>query len=166
MVGAPIFEPFDKKRHSREDFSCEVESLQTYFRNRANQDMQRKLAAVFVLAQGSTVLGYYTLSSYGIDAGDLPERVISKLPTYPRLPAVLIGRLARNDKYRGQGIGPMLLVDALRRSLSSTATVGAIAVIVEAENEKARKFYSDYGFTRIPDKHDKLFMPMEMIKKL
>jgi ribosomal protein S18 acetylase RimI-like enzyme len=166
VVGSPIFEPFDKKRHSREDFSCEVESHQTYFRNRANQDMQRKLAAVFVLAQGSTVLGYYTLSSYGIDAGELPKQVISKLPTYPRLPAVLIGRLARDDKYRGQEIGQMLLVDVLRRSLSSTATVGAIAVVVEAENEKARKFYSDYGFIKIPDNNDKLFMSMETIKKL
>jgi hypothetical protein len=102
-----VFEPFDTKRHSRAAFSCEVESLEVYFRTRANQDVKKKLAAVFVLAEQSAVLGYYTLSSYAIDAGELPAEAIRKLPSYPKLPAVLIGRLARDQKYRGQGIGEM-----------------------------------------------------------
>jgi len=166
VLGAPVFELFDKKRHSRDDFCCEVESLQAYFRSRATQDIQRRLCAVFVLAEGPAVLGYYTLSSYVIEAGELPAEAAKKLPTYPKLPAVLIGRLARDLKYRGRGVGGMLLVDALKRSLGNTSTVGAIAVVVEAENEKARKFYLDFGFIQFPDHVNKLFMMMDTIKTL
>ncbi|MBZ5724268.1 MAG: GNAT family N-acetyltransferase [Acidobacteriia bacterium] len=158
-------EPFQKHRHSRDDFSCEVESLERYFKTQAAQEVAKKVAAVFVLAEGRTVIGYYTLSSYTIDGGELPDEVAKHLPNYPKLPAILIGRLARDKKYARQGVGETLLVDALRRSLENTARVGAVAVVVEAENEKARKFYLDYGFIPFPGHRDKLFMPMGTIQK-
>lgn len=154
-----VFEPLDKKRHSRESFSCEVESLQLYLRTQAAQDVKKKMAAVFVLAEGQTVLGYYTLSSYTIDAGELPDEIEHQFPNYP-----LIGRLARDQKYRGQGIGERLLVDALRRCLENTSTSGAIAVVAEAENEKARNFYLEFGFIQFPDHPDKLFIMMRTIE--
>ena len=159
-----VIEPFAKRRHFREDFSCEVASLERYFRSQASQDVKNKAAAVFVLAEASKVLGYYTLSSYAIDAGELSPDIARKLPGYPKLPAILIGRLARDQKYRGQGIGELLLVDALRRCLENTATVGAIAVVVEAENENARKFYLDHGLIQFPDHPDKLFILMSTVK--
>ena len=159
-----VFEPLNKKRHSRQRFSCEVESLQQYFRTQAAQDLKKRVAAVFVLAEGDTVLGYYTLSNYSIEAGELPPEIARQFPNYPKLPATLIGRLARDENYRGQGIGEMLLVDALERCLESTSTSGAIAIVVEAENEKARNFYLEFGFTQFPDHQDKLFMPMRTIE--
>ncbi len=160
-----VFERLDNKRHKRGNFSCEVESLQSYFRTRASQDVRRKIAAVFVLAEDSEVLGYYTLSSYAIDAGELPPDLAGGFPSYPKLPAILIGRLARDLKWRGQGIGELLLVDALRRCQENTATAGAVAVVVEAENEKARKFHLDYGFIQFPEHPDKFFMLMSTVKE-
>jgi GNAT superfamily N-acetyltransferase len=142
-----------------------VESLQQYFRAQASQDVKKRAAAVFVLAEGSGVLGYYTLSSYTIYPGELPPDVVRRLPTCPKLPAILIGRLARDQKYRGQGIGELPLVDVLRRCLANTATVNAIAVVVEAENEKARRFYLDYGFIQFPDHSSKLFILMHSVKE-
>lgn len=159
-------EPLDKKRHSRNVFSCEVESLQRYLRTQASQDVKKNAAAVFVLAEGSKILGYYTLSSYAIDAGELPPDLARRLPGYPILPAILIGRLARDQKYHGQGIGELLLLDALRKCLASTATVGAVAVVVDAENENARKFYVDYGLVQFPDNPNKLFMLMHTVKEI
>jgi len=97
-----VIEPFEKRRHSRENFSCEVESLERYFRTQAGQGVKSKAAAVFVVAEGSNVLGNYTLSSYAIDAGELSPDITCKLPSYPKLPAILIGHLARDQKYRGQ----------------------------------------------------------------
>ncbi|HYL72697.1 MAG TPA: GNAT family N-acetyltransferase [Bryobacteraceae bacterium] len=161
-----VIEPFQKQHHSRENFSCEVESLQQYFRTQASQDVRKKVAAVFVLAEGAAVLGYYTLSSYAIDTGDLPPDVARRLPGYPKLPAILIGRLARDQKYRGQRIGETLLMDALHRCLENTATAGAIAVVVEAENEKARNFYLEYGFVAFPDHRNKLFITMQSVKAM
>jgi predicted GNAT family N-acyltransferase len=160
-----VFEPLDKKRHSREHFSCEVESLQQYFRTQAAQDLQKKAAAVFVLAKGQTVLGYYTLSNYTIEPDELPHEIKRQFPNYQKLPATLIGRIARDQNYRGQGIGETLLVDALRRCLEGTSTSGAIAVVVEAENEKARNFYLEFGFIQFPDHPDKLFILMRTIEE-
>src|SRR5689334_3585982 len=113
------FEPLDPKRHDRKNFCCEVESLQQYFRTKASQDARRRLSAVFVLAEGAEVLGYYTLSSYTIDTGELPHGIERRFPSYPKLSATLIGRLARDEKCKGTGIGKLLLVDALQRSLSA-----------------------------------------------
>ena len=159
-------EPFQKQKHSRDTFTCEIESLERYFRTQAAQDVDSRVAAVFVLAEGLAVLGYYTLSSYTIEPGELPKDVIKRLPRYPKLPAVLIGRLARDAKHARQGIGEILLVDALRRSLHTSVDVGAAAVVVEAENDKARRFYLDYGFISFPKQPNKLFLPMRTIEKL
>lgn len=160
-----IIEIFDKARHSREGFSCEVESLERYFKTQAGQDAKKGLAAIYVMSDGAaTVLGYYTLSSYTIDASELPDEAARKLPSYPKFPAILIGRLARDQKYRGHRIGPELLHDALLRSLESSKSVGAMAVVVEAENERARQFYLEYGFIQFPDHANKLFLPMKTIE--
>lgn len=65
---------FDKRCHSRQDFSCEVESLERYCKTQAGQDTKKGLAATYVMTDGgATVFGYYTLSSYTIDAGELPS---------------------------------------------------------------------------------------------
>ena len=160
-----VFEPLDKKRHSREHFSCEVESLQQYFRTQAAQDLKKKAAAVFVLAEGKSVLGYYALSNYTIDPGELPCEIERQFPNYKKLPATLIGRLARDQNYRGQGIGEKLLVDALQRCLGSTSASGAIAVVVEADNEKARNFYLEFGIIQFPDHPDKLFILMRTVEE-
>ena len=106
MVEAPerAIEPLDKRRHFREGFSCESAALERYLKTQAAQDAQKKVAAVFVLAEGRTVIGYYTLSSYTIDAGELTDELAKRLPSYPKLPAILICRLARDRKYARQGI--------------------------------------------------------------
>jgi predicted GNAT family N-acyltransferase len=160
-----VIERFDKTRHSREGFSCEVECIERYFKTQAGQDAKKGLAAIYVMSEGgANVLGYYTLSSYTIDAGELPDEAARKLLAYPKFPAILIGRLARDQKYRGHGIGPELLRDALHRSLESSKSVGATAVVVEAENEKARQLYLEYGFIQFSDHANKLFLPMKTVE--
>ena len=159
-------EPFDERRHEREEFSCGVESLDHYFRSRARQDRDKYAAAVFVLAQRPIVLGYYTLSSYAIDPGELPAELARKSPRYPILPATLIGRLAVDTRYRGQGIGEELLLDALHRCFDNTSEVGSIAVVVDVENENALEFYRRYGFIQFPEHSRKLFLPMQTVRRL
>ena len=159
-------ELLDVTRHCREAFSCGVESLDTYFRTKAKQDRGRFAAAVFVLAEGSTVIGYYTLSSYTIHASELPAELARRLPRYPNLPATLIGRLAVDGRHQKRGYGEELLMDALKRSLANTREVGSVAVVVEAENANAIKFYRSYGFIQFSDRPDKLFLPMQTIKEM
>jgi ribosomal protein S18 acetylase RimI-like enzyme len=161
-----FIEQFDAKRHARDGFSCGIESLDAYLKSRARQDKEKYAAAVFVVAQGPAVIGYYTLSAYTVNPGELPEELVRKLPRYPNLPATLIGRLAVDSRYQHQGFGEELLMDALKRARDSTSQVASLAVVVEAENERAAKWYGDYGFMQFPDHPDKLFLPMKAIQKL
>jgi GNAT superfamily N-acetyltransferase len=115
-------------------------------------------------ASGS-ILGYYTLSAFSIESGELPEAIARKLPRYPLLPATLLGRLAVSQAHRGRGLGSILLADALERSLNNTFSVGSIGVIVDALDEGARAFYIRHQFAQLKDHPSRLFLPMATIEK-
>jgi predicted GNAT family N-acyltransferase len=162
------FEPLASK-HDRAVFSCEHERLNTYLRQQAGQDVRKRVAAVYVLTpDGKAVAGYYTLSQYTVDAGELPADVARRLrvPKYDRLPATLLGRLARSKEFRGAGLGEMLLMDALARALEHSKTIASMAVVVDAKDHTAREFYKSYGFLELPDHANRLFLPMQTVAEL
>jgi len=149
-------------RHDRESFSCGIHELDDYLNRRASQDIRKNATAVYVLVnveQPAIVLGYYTLSCASILFTELPEFQAKKLPKYPTVPAILIGRLARS--LESEGSGRHLLVDALRRSVSVTKEIGAALIIVEAKNNQARGFYEHFGFKGLPGLRHKLFLSMK-----
>lgn len=152
--------------HNRSDFSSGTESLDRYFREQAGQDVRRKLAAVFVLrdAEADRVVGYYTLSATSIAPPSLPPATTRRLPRYAALPAVLLGRLAVDARYRGQGFGRLLLFDALRHALADSERIAAMAVVVDAKDDAARSFYERFGFRRFVDDEFRLFLPMSDIE--
>ena len=153
--------------HKREVFSCGNQLLDDYLKRQAKQDVKRKLSACFVLDEDNVVRGYYTLSSSSIHRSILPNIVIKKLPpSYSDLPTTLLGRLAVDSRYKGQGLGELLLMDALKRSYNaSRESVGSMAVIVDPIDEGAAKFYSKYDFILLPDS-GKMFLPMTTISEL
>ena len=105
-------------KHSKENFTCGKDMLDNYLHMQAKQDVKRKLTACFILSDDEvTVKGYYTLSNTTVNRDFLPESIIKKLPpSYKLLPATLLGRLAVDINYKGQGVGTNLLMDALKRS--------------------------------------------------
>jgi len=162
-------EPLDRKKHNRAAFQCEHRALADYIKHQASQDVKKHVAAVFVLTpDGTTIAGYYTLSQYGVDAGGLPQEVFDQLriPKYPRLPATLIGRLARHTEFKGQGIGEHLLMDALSKALEVSKSIASVAVVVDAKDDAAVRFYKKYGFIEMPDHPNRLFIPMATVRKL
>ena len=162
-----LIEPLTK-RHNRADFSCGNEQLDRYLKNQVGQDARRKIAAPFVLIEegSQTVCGYYTLSAFSIDLGDLPEDIARKLPRYPVIPATLLGRLAVDQRLRGQSLGEFLLMDALRRAFEQSDRIAAAAVVVDAIDDAARRFYQHFDFLPFPDRHDRLFLPMKTLARL
>jgi ribosomal protein S18 acetylase RimI-like enzyme len=155
--------------HDRAAFSCGVEPLDRYLREQAGQDARKYAAAPFVLLTSENrIAGYYTLSSTVILADDLPGEDIKKLkwPRYPQLPATLIGRLARDVAFRGQRIGDLLLLDALRRAFENARTVASLAIMVDVKDENARRFYSKYGFLSFPDAQNRMYLPMKTVERL
>jgi len=161
-----VFEPLGQK-HNRAAFSCGVEPLDTYLQKQASQDAKKHAAAPFVLTpDGTTIAGYYTLSQYAIELGDVPEEVAKKLPKYPLVSATLLGRLAISIDFRGKGLGETLLMDALHRSLKLSGQVASTGVVVDAKDEAARAFYQKYGFIELPKIDKRLFLPMATIEQL
>ena len=157
------------KAHDHPSLSCGSEVLDRYLREQASQDARRRVVAPFVLVHESdrkTIIGYYTLSAFGIDLHNLPDNVVKKLPSYPVVPVTLLGRLAVDQHFRGQGAGEFLLVDALLRAYTQSSQIAAAAVVVDAIDEHAVRFYRHFGFTPFPDAPTRLFLPMKTVAEL
>ena len=123
------------------------------------------MAAPFVLVlPDGTIAGYYTLSSTSVQLGELPEQTVRKLPKYPLVPATLLGPSRRRSPPTGQGLRPVSSADALYRAARSE--IASFAVIVDAKDESARRFYERESFLPFPDQPMKLFRPMADIRRL
>jgi GNAT superfamily N-acetyltransferase len=118
---------------------------------------------VLVLSDGA-VGGYYTLSATGVKLTEFPADITRKLPRYPLVPATLLGRLAVDQNYQGRGYGRFLLADALFRAVRSE--IASFAVVVDAKDEAARRFYERESFLPLSDQPLRLFRPMADIAKL
>lgn len=161
-----MIEPLSPK-HNRADFSCGVEALDAYLHRQAGQDLRKQVAVPFVLSpDGNTIAGYDTLSQYAVQLALVPEEIARKLPKYPMVPATLIGRLAVSTRFRGQGHGATLLMDALLRSLRSGREIASAGVVVDAKDSEAIAFYTKYGFLELPKVGRRLFLPMGTVEKL
>lgn len=155
------------KTHNRKNFECEEPSLVAYIQTQATQDIKKRLATCFVAVDDKkNVLGYYTLTSESLGRELIPGRYIKKVPKNYNAPVILLGRLARDIKTKGSGLGEHLLLDALFRSYTlSEESIGAMAVVVDPINEYAIAFYRKYGFEQLPDS-EKMFLPMNVIRQL
>lgn len=152
------FEPLNKKQ-DRSAFRCGEPALDAWFQKRAGQDERRNLARVFVAVdEHSEVVGYYSLSAFTLSLDEMPNDLAAKLPRYDRVPAALIGRLARHERCRGQGIGEILIADALNRIVSVARDLAVFAIVVEAKDLKASEFYQSFGFIPFPLHPQRLFL--------
>ena len=152
-------------QHDRAGFESGVEPLDRYFHVQAGHDARKNMAAPFVLVlPDGAIGGYYTLSATAVKIAELPAQIARKLPRYPLVPATLLGRLAVDRRHRGKGYGRFLLADALFRCVRSE--IASFAVIVDAKDENARRFYERESFLPFSDQPMKLFRPMAEIAKL
>jgi predicted GNAT family N-acyltransferase len=161
-----VIEPLGPK-HDRAAFLCGVEALDAYLRKQAGQDLKKRAAVPFVITpDGKTIAGFYTLSQYAVQLDAVPPDVAKKLPKYPVVPATLLGRLAISTAFRGQGLGAMLLMDALYRALLHSGELASAGVVVDAKDAAALTFYKKYGFLELPKVERRLFLPMGTVERL
>jgi GNAT superfamily N-acetyltransferase len=152
-------------QHDRSSFSCGIDALDRYFRAQAGQDARKNVAAPFVLVLPDNAIGaYYTLSATAVKLTDFPDQTARRLPRYPLVPATLLGRLAVDRRFQGRGYGRYLLADALWRIARSE--IASFAVIVDATDDAARRFYERESFLPLSDQPMKLFRPVADIKQL
>lgn len=155
------------KQHDRKHFDCGVSVLNDYLARIASQDVKRKAAAVFVMSPAddrSRIAGFYTLCSTSVELSELPEALAKRLPRYPEVPGILIGRLARDHAF--PGTGSLLVADALLRCVRIAAEVAATLIVVDAKDESARGFYAKQGFIELPNITHRMFLPISTAEQL
>jgi ribosomal protein S18 acetylase RimI-like enzyme len=145
--------------HDRKRFSCGSEMLDRYFREQVTQDIKRRVASCFVAVDDDgRIAGFYTLAATSIAVDKLSVERARKLPRYPVVPGVLLGRLAVATGFQGQRLGSSLVADAILRSTRSDV-VGHL-MVVDAKDEAAARFYEHLGFHRLGDEPFRLVRPL------
>ncbi|MGF1731506.1 GNAT family N-acetyltransferase [Photobacterium kasasachensis] len=154
----------DKSKHDRHRFDCGIDALNNYLKLMASQQAKKDNTRTFVLEDESCtehIIGYYTLTMSPIDLATLPARLQKKHHNVSS--GGLIARLAVDQRYKNQGYGEWLLIDALRKLLMASETVAFPLIIVDAK-DGAELFYQKYGFTAFQDAHSKLFITIADVR--
>jgi GNAT superfamily N-acetyltransferase len=138
--------------HERSLFHCGEDALDRYFQTQVTQDIRRRIANCFVAVEAVTshVAAYYTISAASIRLVDLPPEETKRLPRYPTVPAVRIGRLAVDRRFQGRGLGGALLADAASRTMKADAAA----------------FYQRFGFRVLASHPRTLFLPLATAQKV
>jgi ribosomal protein S18 acetylase RimI-like enzyme len=158
VTGPFLIEPL-AGAHDRRTFDCGNAALDRYFREQVTQDIRRRITHCFVaLDPEARLAGYYTLSAASLPITALSADKVKRLPRYPLLPAGLIGRLAVDRKFRGQGLGGALIVDAIDRAMRAEPAI--FTLIVEAKDDGAASFYRHYGFRPLASRPLSFFLPL------
>jgi len=160
-------EKLDKKIHNRSLFDCGVPELNKYLKQQARKEAEDGYAAVYVIANNDSplkkVYGYFTLNSFFLLHGESSGLFDVKERKYPQIPAILIGRLAK-DLNQTLLKGGELLATALLCAKKISQDLGAVFVVAHAKNKAAVDFYVRYGFKKIPSKENEFIFPIKLIK--
>lgn len=163
------FEPLER-HHNRAAFSCGGHpSLDKFLQTHALQEMKKLVSVTRVLVDigvPDTIMGYYSLATAGVMLERIPPKLSVHLPKYPEVPATLLARLARDQAFRGQRLGEILLTDALLMSYLAGESIGSTVVLVDAIDEEASQFYMRYGFTPFADRPTQLFQMMRSVRAM
>lgn len=131
---------------NRDSFDCGRESLNNWFRRHAWANQVNNVSRVTVLtaAESARIVGYFTLSAAQIERSFLPKPQQRNRPD--PVPAILLGQLAVDKAYQGQGHAVDLLLHAYKRTLVASETVGCMALITHPVDDVVRGFYVRWGF--------------------
>jgi GNAT superfamily N-acetyltransferase len=164
-VTAPFTVEALASHHDRASFTCGVEALDRYLAAQAMQDQRRRIAGCYVALDTATgqIAGFYTIAAASMPLDEVSPKLAKKLPRYPVVPCVRLGRLAIATAHQRKGLGAALLIDAIERSLRSE--IVAFAVIVDAKDESAVRFYRHHGFEAFLSATMTLYLPLAEVAK-
>jgi GNAT superfamily N-acetyltransferase len=126
-------------------FDCGEPELNDWLRRRALVNQQSGASSTYVISDGTRVVGYYSLAAGSVAREAAPGQVKRNMPE--PVPVVVLGRLAVDQTFQGQGLGRALLRDGVLRTLQAAEIIGVRAILVHALSDKAKRFYEACGFT-------------------
>ncbi|MCM2502771.1 GNAT family N-acetyltransferase [Aureimonas altamirensis] len=147
--------------HDLSAFDCGEPALNDWLRQRALKNESR-FSRTYVVCAGNRVVGYFCISAGSVERGAAPGKVRRNAPD--QIPVSIIGRLAVSLDHAGRGLGADLLSDALRRIALASQSIGIGAVMVQAKDKAAKRFYLRYAeFVEYPEDSRTLFLPIETV---
>lgn len=131
-------------RHDLTVFDCGIGTLNSWLSRQALRNDASGASRTFVIPAGSCVAGYYALAAGSVHRMEMPGRIRRNMPE--PVPVMILGRLAVDSRWQGQGLGQGLLRDAVMRTVNVSMQVGIRALLVHAVSEDAKNFYLRHGF--------------------
>lgn len=149
------------KSHDRKNFDCGVPELNQFLQQQARQKSAKHIAKTYVACQQDApgkIAAYYTLT--GCSVISPPEHKLYKQYPHP-LSAVKLARLAVDLKHQGKGLGELLLVDAIRRTVLVAEQISTIGLFVDPMTEGVVPFYQQYGFLNVEASRLEMWLPIK-----
>lgn len=151
------------ERRDLADFRSGNDALDTWLKDHALASQRMDSARTFVLVNNGAIEGYFSLTMGSVRRADAPRKLVRGLPAYP-VGVALLARLAVHADAQGQGIGALLLAEALRKAVAAGEAAAARLVVVDAIDEAAARFYSHHGFIAVPEHPHRLYRRIKDIR--
>ena len=154
------------KQHRVDEFECGEPALDEWLKRHARAAQASDSARVFVVTNedGETVVGYYALAAAQVARDEATARALKGQPQARPVPAVLLARLAVDQRHQGAGLGRSLLQDVLLRCVGAADAIGARVLLVHAKHEAAKAWYMQYDFEESPTDPLHLLMLMKDVR--
>ena len=147
-----------RREHPRKQFGCGDDEVDDWLRTKALQNQEKQLSVTKVLLdEAGAIAGYYTLATGQVHFGDLPAELAQRLPRR-LLPVALLAWLGVSTRYQGQGLGRLILAQALRDCYEAGKTFAFVAVLLDCVNDAAKAFYEQWDFKELPGHPYRLFL--------
>lgn len=169
-----VIEAFDPEKHDRRDFSCGVDAVDNYFHRTAGKLSRADNIRLFVAVTArGRIAGFFALNAHTVRYEELPPRYARTRPGHGTIPAAYIAMIGRDQRFRGTGLGAILLADALKRLAAASQQLGIAVVLLDILDcgnpdrvEQRRQLYRHYGFEPLPSNPMRLFLPMATVRRL
>lgn len=153
------------REHQLDDFDCGEPALDEWLKRHARAADASESARVFVVTEdGANVVAYYALAAAQIEPRSATARAAKGQPSRP-IPAVLLARLAVDRRHQSRGLGRSLLQDVMLRCVGAADEIGVRVLLVHAKNERAKRWYEQYGFEESPTDPLHVMLLMKNIRR-
>lgn len=130
--------------HDLDSFRCGHAELDEWLARHARHATRQGTRTYVLVDDVSNVVGYFAIAPHLLEREELPRRIGRGAPS--RIPALLLAKLALDERLHGEGLGGELLVRALERVVTAARAAGGKVLVVDAIDEHAASFYRAHDF--------------------
>ncbi|QNI63562.1 N-acetyltransferase [Synechococcus sp. A15-44] len=172
-------EAFDPGLHDTKDFRCGSDSQDNFLRRTAKRQQRDGYTRLYVATDTAQAgepracLGFYAINAHAIGVADVPADAVPRAPRSNLIPGVFLSHLAVDGRHQGQGLGRILLVDAMQQCQRAGQILGVRLMLLDvtgaagdAERARLHSFYASMGFRPLPGRPERLFLSLSALPPL